>query len=220
MLLRFLILLGLSACSSLEVNNEKLKTSSVELKVYVISPKIKLECSGANNCEEWSLWLKDLIKKSSKHKINQQFYLDSPKEYFQAKNFLELLDKLGEVTISYGDYHCLDNQISCTFEGENKIFFNSMSLRLNKIDWLRIFWHEIFHLSYPAIAHVECTSCVDKKSQVFVECDKNSFSSYGLEYYWLKTHAIKYSSDKNFTHHKKKMLQELSNRICRKNSRI
>lgn len=219
-MLKLLILLALSACTTAVKDKDAQQLLATQTNVFSIGKNLKLDCGRSLNCVSWKNWLEELVAKSSKHKIPKSFYQGSDQHYRPAKNFLQLLDQLGEVVVSYADYHCLDNQISCTFEGEKKIFFNMKALNLSKIDWLRVFWHEVFHLNYPTVPHVNCSSCTDHKSRVFSECDINSFSSYGLERFWLKTHAAKFSTDKSFNRHKKQALKDLSNRICRINSKI
>ncbi len=215
-MLKFLFLLVVTGCTTFEKTNEVITKADLKSTELVISKNIKLDCAQNQKCLEWKTWLTEVIKKSPKHKIPKSFYLEADQKYFRAKNLSQFLDNLGEVVISYADYHCLENQLSCTFDGEKKIFFNLKALELSKVDWLRVFWHEVFHLNYPEVTHINCSACGDQNSRTFVECDKNSFSSYGLEYLWLKTHAFKYSTDKKFNRHKKQMLKDLSNRICRK----
>lgn len=124
------------------------------------------------------------------------------------------MQHVGNIVVSYADYHCLDGQISCTFLDEKKIYFNKLSLSLNKFDWMRIFWHEVFHLAYPDISHISCLDCSGKVKRKFAECDQNSFSSYGLERFWVAAHAKKISSDKTIIK-QSEVLKELDNRICR-----
>lgn len=209
------LLVLLSACSSF---NPKNLTQNSTLKAPFnnsVNKNIKLDCHNNVHCSAWKEWLNEIVLKSPKHKIDKSFYKNVPTHYPRFTYFYDLIKNLEEIEISYGDFHCLDDQISCTFMGEKKIFFNLRATSLSKIDWMRIFWHEVFHLTYPDIDHCNCKTCPDKSSRLYEICDKTPFSSFGFERYWVKTQAYKFSTDKNFKRHKQTIVFELSNRICR-----
>jgi hypothetical protein len=214
-LFAFLSLLFLfGSCTS--VNEDDAKNSvhnSPHESITFSNSKISLDCQG-DHCSHWKKWLEEIIKKSPKHKITKAFYKKVDKKFFRARNFADLINQLDGLVVSYADYHCLDGQISCTFINEKKIYFNKLSQNLNKADWIRIFWHEIFHLVYPEIHHISCLKCSGKVKRKYAECDESTFSSYGLERFWVAAHAKKYFTDKTFKQ-QNKVLRELENRICR-----
>ena len=203
-----------SSCTLVDIK-KKQQSEHHQQHFLAVSHDISLECNGGDHCEKWKMWLQELVKKSHKHRITHAYNMAADANTFKAKNFGELLNHSKGIVISYDDYHCLDGQISCTFLDEKKIYFNKLSLSLNKIEWMRVFWHEVFHLIYPQIPHISCRDCSDNKSITYQECDKSSFSSYGIELFWLAAHAKKFSSDKKFNQNNEVALKDLKNRICR-----
>lgn len=222
MIIRLSLFIFLVSCSSLVHEKKIISEENLQPQFIFSSKEINFQCESGLHCEVWNKWILEIIRKSNKHQIESHFYKSAEKNTYKPKTFYQLLTHKGLIEIYYSDYHCLDGQISCTFPGENKIFFNKQSLSLNKVDWIRVFWHEVFHLVYPELTHISCTSCPDGNTQhyKYAECDKNTFSAYGFERYWLKTHAKKFSSDRKYNHQNKISLSELNNRICRKNSKI
>lgn len=215
---RIFLILFFVSCTVVESKRKSSEIQKENTSFFFESKDVSLECHSGergDHCEKWQRWLEELIKKSPKHRITKAYYKEADAKSIKAKNFGELLKQLDGVVVSYADYHCLDGQISCTFSGEKKIYFNKFALSLNKVDWMRVFWHEVFHLHYPHIHHVSCHDCSGKKTRTYQECDKNSFSSYGLERFWVAAHAKKFSSDKKFNQQNEVMLKELNNRICR-----
>lgn len=210
-------LLFSSSCSLWRTENENPQPLNQKQlnakKVYEIE-NVKLTCDGSH-CESWEKWLAELLIKKKKLKIPKTFYKNAPHGTHRAKNFSDFLNLQNKLEIQYSDFHCLEEQLSCTIDGEEGIiFFNSRSLALSKEEWLGVIWHELFHLNYPSIPHISCTTCADKKSQVSGDCDINSFSSYGFERLWHQTHSFKFSSDKKSKKKNKIILNSLNKRIC------
>ena len=88
----------------------------------------------------------------------------------------------------FHSHHCLENQSACVFQGEpDTIFINRNFLQLSQPEKIAVIWHEWMHLLGPGIEHISCRNQMCPPSAyVYAECDKDSFSPYGLEYQWWK----------------------------------
>jgi len=121
-----------------------------------------------------------------------EIWLESSKiEHYQGKEyyFSDILLKKRNVLFFYSDANCLENQRSCTFEGDfNTIYLNKRFFEVPEFVQVAILWHEWVHLIKPDEDHLSCLDpACPESARNLGDCDRNLESAYGIEYQWGKS---------------------------------
>ena len=122
------------------------------------------------------------LQKWSKENLSE---LELPlkwKTFFPKKNLLTWNDLWKEVfVLSLGDNHCLEDNFSCVFQGNNKIYLNkNFFLLSSKLKQQMIIFHELTHLVDKGNPHGHRFHV--NKSGNLRECDQlTDYGGYVLE---------------------------------------